>query len=186
MHEKEQQAKRKQSVNAVSYTPYCTILKQCLPQCFNVFFVFFVTLTIFPAVHSGELQILTDFMVNKNCFVFCSSLVSCIKWDIWNMGRVGDGFIHSFDWKVHFEMSSWLRNLEGSSQFWEGSTVYMDWHFSGRSGQEMWLEMGDCSILKFCVIKIVERIENATSVDVTSCRMRQCVSLYWPVLFDDD
>jgi len=33
--------------------PYWRIFKQASPQLFNVFFVFFVTLTIFPAVHSG-------------------------------------------------------------------------------------------------------------------------------------
>jgi hypothetical protein len=57
VYEKEQQAKRKQSLNALPETPYFTILKQCLPQCFNVFFVFFVTLSIFPAVHSGEFML---------------------------------------------------------------------------------------------------------------------------------
>lgn len=60
--------KRKQSVNAVSYTPYCTILKQCMPQCFNVFFVFFVTLTIFPAVHSGELPAVSAFVSRQKLF----------------------------------------------------------------------------------------------------------------------
>lgn len=76
IYEKEQQAKRKQNLGAVTYTPYCTILKQCLPQCFNVFFVFFVTLTIFPAVHS-EIQITdkdnfftgTRFYSDVTCFL---------------------------------------------------------------------------------------------------------------------
>ena len=93
LYEKEQQTKRKQSVNAVPYTPYCTILKQCLPQCFNVFFVFFVTLTIFPAVHSGELQALSTFMVNENHFIFCSRSVRYIKWDILNTGWKIDLYI---------------------------------------------------------------------------------------------
>jgi len=35
-------------------TPYMKVLKKCLPQCINVFFVFFVTLSIFPAMHSGK------------------------------------------------------------------------------------------------------------------------------------
>ena len=34
--------------------PYWYVFKRCFPQCFNVFFVFFVTLSIFPSVHSGE------------------------------------------------------------------------------------------------------------------------------------
>lgn len=37
-----------------SRPPYWTIFKQAFPQLFNVFFVFFVTLAIFPAIHSGN------------------------------------------------------------------------------------------------------------------------------------
>lgn len=33
--------------------PYWTIFKKAWPQLFNVFFVFFVTLSVFPSVHSG-------------------------------------------------------------------------------------------------------------------------------------
>lgn len=93
LHEKEQQVKRKQSVNAVSYTPYCAILKQCLPQCFNVFFVFFVTLTIFPAVHS-EIKMsdhnfftgsrfygdVTCFLTFNICAMLGSTLATWITW----------------------------------------------------------------------------------------------------------
>jgi len=116
LHEKEQQVKRKQSVNAVSYTPYCAILKQCLPQCFNVFFVFFVTLTIFPAVHSGELPALSAFTSRHK--LFCLLFIFSKLYQVGHMEHWGgggeNGFIHSFDWKVHFGVSSWLRNLEGS------------------------------------------------------------------------
>ncbi|XP_023724605.1 equilibrative nucleoside transporter 1 isoform X2 [Cryptotermes secundus] len=94
LHEKEQQAKRKQSLNAVPDTPYFAILKQCLPQCFNVFFVFFVTLTIFPAVHS-EIKIsdennfftgdrfysdVTCFLTFNICAVIGSTLATRITW----------------------------------------------------------------------------------------------------------
>lgn len=34
--------------------PYLYILKKCFPQLLNVFIVFYVTLSIFPAVHSGK------------------------------------------------------------------------------------------------------------------------------------
>jgi len=93
VYEKEQQAKRKQSVNAVSSTPFCTILKQCLPQCFNVFFVFFVTLTIFPAVHS-EIKMsdqsfftgsrfygdVTCFLTFNICAMLGSTLATWVTW----------------------------------------------------------------------------------------------------------
>ena len=35
------------------YIPYLTIFKKCFPQCFNVFLIFFVNMTVFPAVHAG-------------------------------------------------------------------------------------------------------------------------------------
>lgn len=33
--------------------PYWKIFKQASPQLFNIFFTFFVTLAVFPAIHSG-------------------------------------------------------------------------------------------------------------------------------------
>ncbi|KAJ9585198.1 hypothetical protein L9F63_003001, partial [Diploptera punctata] len=94
LYEKDQQAKRKQNMGAVPYTPYFTILRQCLPQCFNVFFVFFVTLTIFPAVHS-EIRIVDkenfiiteDFYSDVTCFLtfnICAMLGSTLAtWVTW-------------------------------------------------------------------------------------------------------
>lgn len=34
--------------------PYWTIFRQAMPQLFNIFFIFFVTLALFPAVQSGK------------------------------------------------------------------------------------------------------------------------------------
>lgn len=34
--------------------PYWTIFRQAMPQLFNIFFIFFVTLALFPAVQSGS------------------------------------------------------------------------------------------------------------------------------------
>ncbi len=45
---------RKKDRSVVHAIPYCSVFKKCFPQCFNVFFTFFVTLTIFPAVHAGK------------------------------------------------------------------------------------------------------------------------------------
>ncbi|PSN36266.1 hypothetical protein C0J52_22627 [Blattella germanica] len=93
VYEKEQQAKRKQNMGAVPYTPFCTILRQCLPQCFNVFFVFFVTLTIFPAVHSEIHMIDKEFFTGEKfyadvtCFLtfnICAMLGSTLAtWFTW-------------------------------------------------------------------------------------------------------
>ena len=38
--------------------PYWKIFKQCSPQLFNIFFVFFITLSLFPSVQSGKNLIL--------------------------------------------------------------------------------------------------------------------------------
>jgi equilibrative nucleoside transporter 1/2/3 len=55
MGAKEQESKRRVGqIGSPSHTPYLAVLKKCWPQCLNVFLVFFVTLAIFPAVHSGN------------------------------------------------------------------------------------------------------------------------------------
>lgn len=35
-------------------TPYLEVLKKASPQLFNVFLIFFVTLAVFPALHSSK------------------------------------------------------------------------------------------------------------------------------------
>ena len=42
--------KKRQTVLAI---PYLLVFKQCFPQCLNIFFTYFTTLVIFPAVLSG-------------------------------------------------------------------------------------------------------------------------------------
>lgn len=57
LHEKEKE-KSRHVVSAVSERPpYKQIFKQALPQLFNVFFIFLVTLTLFPAVQAGKLAL---------------------------------------------------------------------------------------------------------------------------------
>lgn len=55
MHEKETEKARKMGIGGDKRTPYWTIFKKAFPQLFNVFFVFFVTLSLFPSVQSGKL-----------------------------------------------------------------------------------------------------------------------------------
>ncbi|XP_076396067.1 equilibrative nucleoside transporter 1 isoform X1 [Megachile rotundata] len=73
--------------------PYWKIFKQCFPQCFNTFFVFFVTLSLFPAVQSDirrsdpNFIVPLDYYVNVMCFLtfnitalIGSSLAPLIQW----------------------------------------------------------------------------------------------------------
>lgn len=57
MSEKQQEkARRNQGIGASTRIPYWTIFKQCFMQLFNVFIIFFVTLSVFPAVYSDIKQ----------------------------------------------------------------------------------------------------------------------------------
>lgn len=47
-------AANQQNNPVLQKTPYLTILKQIWVQIYNVFVTFFVTLAVFPAVHSGK------------------------------------------------------------------------------------------------------------------------------------
>lgn len=57
LHEKEKEKSQAAAIREGTgdRPPYWKIFRQAFPQLFNVFFVFFVTLSVFPAVHSGEL-----------------------------------------------------------------------------------------------------------------------------------
>lgn len=73
--------------------PYCKIFWKTWTQCFNVFFVFFVTLTVFPAIHADIEMVDKDFIISEkyftpvtcylcfNFFAMMGSLVpNWIKW----------------------------------------------------------------------------------------------------------
>ncbi|XP_078046276.1 NADPH-dependent diflavin oxidoreductase 1 isoform X3 [Augochlora pura] len=73
--------------------PYWNIFKQCFPQCFNTFFVFFVTLSLFPSVHSDIQRSDPNFIVTPEYYasVMCfltfnitaligSSIASLVQW----------------------------------------------------------------------------------------------------------
>lgn len=89
--------KEKQRIERAGFStsrpPYWKIFKQAFPQLFNVFLIFFVTLSVFPAVHSDIIQHDPDFIIPSDmfttvtCFLtfnFCamlgSLLTSWIKW----------------------------------------------------------------------------------------------------------
>lgn len=60
---REKETKQVSTVGDHGKTPYWAIFKQASPQLFNVFFVFFVTLAVFPAVHSDIRPSSDDFIV---------------------------------------------------------------------------------------------------------------------------
>lgn len=73
--------------------PYWKIFKQCFPQCFNTFFVFFITLSLFPSVQSDiqradpNFIVPPDYYVTVMCFLTFnvtalvgSSIASLVQW----------------------------------------------------------------------------------------------------------
>ena len=71
MYTQAMQEKRRR--NVIHATPYWNIFKQCLPQCFNVFFTFFVTLTLFPAILADVEMVDQEFFLPTKYF----SAVTC-------------------------------------------------------------------------------------------------------------
>lgn len=54
LHEKEAKKNKKIGTSTGTRPPYFYIFRKAFPQLFNVFFVFFVTLSMFPSVQSGK------------------------------------------------------------------------------------------------------------------------------------
>lgn len=67
--EKEVEKSKSSGVDVNARPPYFRIFRQCFPQLFNVFFVFFVTLAVFPAVHSDIKMVGDDFIIPNKYFV---------------------------------------------------------------------------------------------------------------------
>lgn len=71
LHEKEmEKTKRLQGSSTTGGPPYWAIFKQASPQLFNIFFVFFVTLALFPVVQSDiALSDKENFPISDKLFV---------------------------------------------------------------------------------------------------------------------
>lgn len=69
--------KEKQRIERAGFNtarpPYWKIFKQAFPQLFNVFLIFFVTLSVFPAVYSDIKQHDDDFLIPNDKF----TIVTC-------------------------------------------------------------------------------------------------------------
>ncbi|KAK0183240.1 hypothetical protein PV327_001299 [Microctonus hyperodae] len=92
MYHKEDR-KRKSERHFSSRPPYWKIFKQCSPQLLNIFLVFFVTLSLFPDVHSSIVRSNPDFIIPEYiymsvmCFltfnifaVLGSTIASYVQW----------------------------------------------------------------------------------------------------------
>ncbi|XKL62929.1 hypothetical protein PGB90_002762 [Kerria lacca] len=58
-----------EEVNIVHQIPYWKIFKSCSKQCFNVFYTFFITLALFPALQSNIRQSDPNFFIGKGFYV---------------------------------------------------------------------------------------------------------------------
>uniref|UniRef100_A0A1B6DIQ1 Equilibrative nucleoside transporter 1 n=1 Tax=Clastoptera arizonana TaxID=38151 RepID=A0A1B6DIQ1_9HEMI len=88
LNQKDALQKKRDNQRTGARTPYWQVFKQCAPQCFNVFFIFFVTLALFPSVQSDIHRSDPDFIVSDRYFVditcfltfnVCAMLGSCFS-----------------------------------------------------------------------------------------------------------
>ncbi|BES96821.1 equilibrative nucleoside transporter [Nesidiocoris tenuis] len=69
MSQKAIQKKVKETANGPLKVPYWRVFKECSGQCFNIFFTFFVTLAVFPAIDSAIKKYDPDFIINDKYYV---------------------------------------------------------------------------------------------------------------------
>ncbi|XP_014284631.1 equilibrative nucleoside transporter 1 isoform X1 [Halyomorpha halys] len=72
MHQKEIQKKTKETVsspNEKTNIPHWKVLSKCYPQLFNIFFIFFVSLALFPSVQSDIKRSDENFFINDKFYV---------------------------------------------------------------------------------------------------------------------
>ncbi|XP_043267149.1 equilibrative nucleoside transporter 1 [Venturia canescens] len=93
VYEKEKNKRQLESRTGSSRPPYWLIFKQCSPQCFNVFFIFFVTLSIFPAVQVGIVRSDDKFIVPATYY---SDVMCFLTFNI--MAMLGSLFASYFQW----------------------------------------------------------------------------------------
>ena len=70
IYSKALQEKKKsgRQLRVIHSIPFLKIFRQCLPQCINIFLIFFVTLTVYPSVCSGN--------CNISIHIVCNILIS--------------------------------------------------------------------------------------------------------------
>ncbi|KAK4875054.1 hypothetical protein RN001_011476 [Aquatica leii] len=65
---REASLRKNQNMGVVERIPYFYVFKKCLPQLMNIFLVFFVTLSIFPAVHANIKAVDSDFFITTKYY----------------------------------------------------------------------------------------------------------------------
>ncbi|CAL1673168.1 unnamed protein product [Lasius platythorax] len=93
LYQKETNKRQLENSSRGSRPPYWTVFKACFPQCFNTFLVFFVTLALFPSVHSDiqssdkNFVIPSEYYSSVMCFLtfnitamLGSSIASLVQW----------------------------------------------------------------------------------------------------------
>lgn len=80
--QKEAQLQISQNSGRKTRVPYFYIFKKCLPQLWNIFFVFFCTLSIFPSVHANIQMSDPDFFLTTTYF---ESVVCFLTFNFWAM-----------------------------------------------------------------------------------------------------
>ncbi|XP_071746388.1 equilibrative nucleoside transporter 1 [Lepeophtheirus salmonis] len=86
-------------VRRLNHLPFWTIFRKCLPQCFNIFFTFFVSLIIFPNVYAEVQRSDQTFFISKKYY----SAITCFL--TFNFGAMLGNLIATY---VHFPSPRWL------------------------------------------------------------------------------
>jgi len=71
IYSKALQEKKKsgRQLRVIHSIPFLKIFRQCLPQCINIFLIFFVTLTVYPSVCSEVHMAHSDFVIPNEYFI---------------------------------------------------------------------------------------------------------------------
>lgn len=69
MNQKEVQRKQKENNFSQGKLPHCEVLRNCWVQLFNIFFVFFVSLSLFPSLQSDIKRSADDFIITEKFYV---------------------------------------------------------------------------------------------------------------------
>ncbi len=84
LSEKEKEKNRRLGANVNARPPYWKIFKEAFPQLLNVFLIFFVTLSVFPAVHS-EIKPIEDGALTFNGKSFWISITCFLTFNVFAM-----------------------------------------------------------------------------------------------------